>query len=81
MIDLAVMGAQGGRESELADKVKQGYAQGLTNDNMLAVPLLTAAYNGFPRTLNMRGALAVAIADVKETAKTTVTMQIGNPLF
>lgn len=81
LIDLAVIDAQGGRESELADKVKQGYAQGLTNDNMLAVPLLTAAYNGFPRTLNMRGALAAAIADAANTAKTTVTMQIGNPVM
>ncbi len=81
LIDLAVMDAQGGRESELAEKIAAGYASGLTADNMLAVPLLTAPYNGFPRTLNMRNALSAAIDAAKTavTEKTTVTMQIGNP--
>ena len=83
LIDLAVMDAQGGRESELAGKIAEGYAAGLTKDNMLAVPLLTAPYNGFPRTLNMRNALSAEIdaAEVAEAAKTTVTMQIGSPVM
>ncbi|MDO5397402.1 MAG: stalk domain-containing protein [bacterium] len=81
LIDLAVMGAQGGRESELAGKISEGYAAGLTKDNMLAVPLLTAPYNGFPRTLNMRNALSAEIDAAAETAKTTVTMQIGSPVM
>lgn len=81
LIDLAVMTAQGGRESELAEKIAEGYAAGLTKDNMLAVPLLTAPYNGFPRTLNMRGSLAAEIENTQTigTEKTVVTMQIGNP--
>ncbi len=80
LIDFAVMGAQGGRESELAGKIAEGYSAGLTSDNMLAVPLLTAPYNGFPRTLNMRNALSAAIdaAKVATPTKTTVIMQIGN---
>lgn len=61
LIDLAVMVAQGGREAELAGKAAEGLAAGLTKDNMLAVPLLTAPYNGFPRTLNMRGGLSAAL--------------------
>lgn len=90
LIDLAVMDAQGGRENELEDKVREGYAAGLTKDNMLAVPLLTAPYNGFPRTLNMRGSLSAAVVDIDAIAeneqkpandKTTVTMQIGNPVM
>ncbi|MGN0162402.1 MAG: stalk domain-containing protein [Candidatus Ornithomonoglobus sp.] len=84
LIDLAVMGAQGGRENEFAGKISEGYAAGLTKDNMLAVPLLTAPYNAFPRTLNMRNALSAAIDAAKtaqETIKTTVTMQIGNPVM
>ena len=81
LIDLAVMDAQGGRESELAGKIAEGYVAGLTKDNMLAVPLLTAPYNGFPRTLNMRNALSAAIETAAETTKTTVTMQIGNPII
>lgn len=54
----------------------------LTADNMLAVPLLTAPYNGFPRTLNMRGAIASALENAQTTPateKTVVTMQIDNP--
>lgn len=83
LIDIAVMDAQGGRESEFAGKIAEGYAAGLTADNMLAVPLLTAPYNGFPRTLNMRNALSSEIDAVKSavTDKTTVTMQIGNPVM
>ena len=84
LIDLAVMDAQGGRESELAQKIAEGYAAGLTADNMLAVPLLTAPYNGFPRTLNMRNALSAAIDEAKtitDTEKTIVTMQIGNSVM
>lgn len=83
LIDLAVMDAQGGREGELAQKIAEGYAAGLTSDNMLAVPLLTAPYNGFPRTLNMRNALSAAIDAAKAavTDKTTVTMQIENPVM
>lgn len=61
LIDIAVMGAQGGREAELPGKVAEGLAAGLTKDNMLAVPLLIAPYNGFPRTLNMRGGLSAAL--------------------
>jgi len=81
LIDLAVMTAQGGRESELAEKVAEGCVARLTKDNMLAVPLLTAPYNGFPRTLNMRGSLAAEFENTQtaETEKTVVTMQIGNP--
>lgn len=66
LIDLAVMDAQGGRESEVPAKVAEGFAAGLTKDNMLAVPLLTAPYNGFPRTLNMRSAIASAVDTMEE---------------
>lgn len=82
LIDLAVMDAQGGRETEISTKIAEGYSAGLTADNMLAVPLLTAPYNGFPRTLNMRGAIAAEIENAQATPdveKTVITMQIDNP--
>ncbi len=81
LIDLAVMDAQGGRESEVPAKVQEGLSAGLTKDNMLAVPLLTVQYNGFPRTLNMRSAIAAVEENTTAsvTDKTTVTMQIDNP--
>lgn len=85
LIDLAVIDAQGGRETEIPQKMAEGFAAGLIKDNMLAVPLLTAPYNGFPRTLNMRGAISAveetAVVENKadNTTKTTITMQVGNP--
>lgn len=77
LIYLAVMAAQGGREDELTEKIAEGYKAGLSSDSMIAVPLLTAPYNGFPRTLNMRNALSAALDTSKETneeTKTTITM-------
>lgn len=65
LIDLAVMDAQGGRENQVPAKIAEGFEAGLTKDNMLAVPLLTAPYNGFPRTLNMRGAIASAVEAIE----------------
>lgn len=85
LIDIAVMSAQGGRESEIPSKVSEGLDAGLTKDNMLAVPLLLAPYNGFPRTLNMRASLSSALEDNDtqsgQEIKTTVTMTIGNPIM
>ena len=47
---------------------------------MLAVPILLAPYNGFPRTLNMRASLSSALEDNDtqsgQKIKTTVTMTI-----
>ncbi len=83
LIDIAVMTAEGGREDEIPAKVAESLAAGNTADMMLAVPLLTAPYNGFPRTLNMRGTLAAAIEETTSDAaeNTTITMQIGNPVM
>ena len=85
LIDIAVMSAQGGRESEIPSKVSEGLDAGLTKDNMLAVPLLLAPYNGFLRTLNMRASLSSALEDNDtqsgQEIKTTVTMTIGNPIM
>lgn len=81
LINLAVMDAQGGRESELEEKVAEGIKAGLKSENMLAVPLLTAAYNGFPRTLNFRGALAAIDTDSlsdENKENITIKLQIGN---
>ncbi len=83
LIDLAVMAAQGGRESEIPAKVAESLAAGNSEDAVLAVSLLNAPYNGFPRTLNMTSAVSSALENIDnnagETARTTVTMQIGNP--
>ncbi|MCD8049165.1 MAG: carboxymuconolactone decarboxylase family protein [Clostridia bacterium] len=83
LIDIAVMTAEGGREDEIPAKVAESLAAGNTADTMLAVPLLTAPYNGFPRTLNMRGTLAAALSESAEsvTESMTITMQIGNPVM
>lgn len=91
LIDLAVMAAQGGRETDIPKVVAQSLAAGNTADAMLAIPLLTAPYNGFPRTLNMTASLTSAIAAAQEDTqstqqtpaqvRTTITMQIGNPVM
>lgn len=96
LITLSVMGAQGGREADIPGVVEESLAAGNTADQMYAIPLLTAPYNGFPRTLNMTSSLTSAIAaaqsgaeqgtpaedDVQDTTeRTTVTMQIGNAVM
>lgn len=91
LIDLAVMTAQGGREADISGTVAQSLAAGNTADAMLAIPLLTAPYNGFPRTLNMTSSLTAAITEAQEgtqnvpqtptEGRTMVTMQIGNPVM
>lgn len=94
LITLSVMTAQGGREADIPETVAESLAAGNTADQMLAIPLLTAPYNGFPRTLNMTSSLTSAIAEAQtaqtETpegdgqtaeARTTVTMRIGDPVM
>ena len=53
LITLSVMTAQGGREDDIPKIVEESLANGNTPDSMLAIPLLTAPYNGFPRTLDV----------------------------
>lgn len=91
LIDLAVMTAQGSRETDIPGAVAQSLAAGNTADAMYAIPLLTAPYNGFPRTLNMTSSLTSAIAEAQEglqntpqnpeQVRTTITMQIGSPVM
>lgn len=76
------MAAEGGREAEIPAKVAENLDAGNTGNMMLAVPLVCVPYNGFPRTLNMRGAISSALAEQKEAEENTViTMQIGNPVM
>jgi alkylhydroperoxidase/carboxymuconolactone decarboxylase family protein YurZ len=79
IIDLALLGAEGGRETDITKKVAENLSAGNTADMMLAMPLLCAPYNGFPRTLNMMSAVNAALAEIQETEETIITMQIGNP--
>lgn len=96
LIALSVMTAQGGREDDIPKIVEESLANGNTPDSMLAIPLLTAPYNGFPRTLNMTSSLTSAIGEAQtddtqstpasdgnqNTAEhTTVTMQVGNSVM
>ncbi|MCH5213268.1 MAG: carboxymuconolactone decarboxylase family protein [Oscillospiraceae bacterium] len=95
LIDLTVIGAQGGREAEVADNLAANTAAGNTSDTMLAAALLCTPYNGYPRTLNITGAINSAVAAASETPiptaetptpaqvadEVTITMQIGNPVM
>ena len=85
LIDIAVMTAQGGREADIPETVAQSFAAGNTADAMLAIPLLTAPYNGFPRTLNMTSSLTSAIEAIESGGSAgetdTITMQIGSPVM
>lgn len=80
LIELAVMDAQGGREREVPAKISEGFAAGLSKDNMLAVPLLTAPYNGFPRTLNMRSAISSAVIAAEEAINSPSVTINGNKI-
>lgn len=79
LIDLALLGAEGGREADVAKTVAENLSAGNTADMMLAMPLLCVPYNGFPRTLNMMNAVNAALADIQEAEETIITMQIGSP--
>lgn len=94
LIDISVMAAQGGRESEIPEKVAENLAAGNEGDAMLAAVLLSVPYNGFPRTLNATAAISAALEDETtqdeledETTqdvlseKPTVTMQVGNAVM
>lgn len=79
LIDLALLGAEGGREAEVPAAVAENLSVGNTADGMLAMALLCTPYNGYPRTLNMMSAVNGALAEASETENIVITMQIGNP--
>ncbi len=82
LIDLTVMAAQGGREDEVPANYAANIVAGNTADTMLAAALLCTPYNGFPRTLNIMSAINSAVnAAPTQTGRTTVTMQINNPVM
>ena len=67
LIDLTVIGAEGGREAEVADNLAANIAAGNTSDTMLAAALLCTPYNGYPRTLNITGAINSAVTAAAAT--------------
>lgn len=85
LINISVMAAQGGRESEIPAKVAENLAAGNEGDSMLAAVLLSVPYNGFPRTLNATAAISSALEDENTqeelSEKPTVTMQVGSAVM
>ena len=79
LIDLALLGAEGGRESDIPDAVQENITAGNTADTMLAMSLLCTPYNGFPRTLNLMSAVNDAVQNNTSQTPTVITIQIGNP--
>ncbi len=79
LIDLALLGAEGGRESEILDAVQENINAGNTADTMLAMSLLSTPYNGFPRTLNLMSAVNDAVQNNTSQTPNVITIQIGNP--
>lgn len=79
LIDLALLGAEGGREADVPAAVAENLSAGNTADMMLAMSLLCTPYNGYPRTLNIMSAINSALAEVSKASDIVITMQIGNP--
>lgn len=76
LVDLILLGAEGGRESDVPAVVAENLSAGNTADMMLAAIYLCTPYNGFPRTLNIVNAVNSALENAESI---TITMQIGNP--
>lgn len=57
LVNLAILGAQGGKDDEISELYKKNIQEGISKDQMLAVALLCTPYNGFPRTLNFTACL------------------------
>ncbi len=81
LIDLMLLGAEGGRETDIPAAVSANLAAGNTADTMLASALLCTPYNGFPITLNLMSAINSALADNAnaEQEPIVIAMQIGSP--
>lgn len=79
LVDLALLGAEGGRETEVPAVVAENLSADNTADVMLAMSLLCTPYNGYPRTLNIMSAINSALAEISETENIVITMQIGSP--
>ena len=81
LIDLALLGAEGGREADIPAAVQENLSVGNTADTMLAMSLLCTPYNGFPRTLNLMSAVNAALAEtsVETESEIVISMQIGEP--
>ena len=81
MVDLMLLGAEGGRETEVPAAVSKNLSSGNTADMMRAAVLLCTPYNGYPRTLNIMGAINSALTETSKSEETVITMQIGNPIM
>ena len=81
MVDLMLLGAEGGREAEVPAAVSKNLSSGNTADMMRAAVLLCTPYNGYPRTLNIMGAINSALTETSKSEETVITMQIGNPIM
>lgn len=83
LINLALLGAEGGREADIPAAVQENISAGNTADTMLAMALLCTPYNGFPRTLNLMTAINSALAESagEDDASVVITMQIGEPMM
>lgn len=81
MVDLMLLGAEGGRETEVPAAVSKNLSLGNTADMMRAAVLLCTPYNGYPRTLNIMGAINSALTETSKSEETVITMQIGNPIM
>ena len=81
LIDLALLGAEGGREADILAAVQENLSAGNTADTMLAMSLLCTPYNGFPRTLNLMSSVNSALAEAPAEAENeiVISMQIGEP--
>lgn len=80
IVDLMLLGAEGGREAEVPAVVAKNLSSGNTADMMRAAVLLCTPYNGYPRTLNIMDALNSALTETSKSEETVITMQIGNPI-
>ncbi|MDO5398163.1 MAG: flavodoxin [bacterium] len=80
IVDLMLLGAEGGREAEVPAAVSKNLSSGNTADMMRAAVLLCTPYNGYPRTLNIMGAINSAL-ETSKSEETVITMQIGNPVM
>lgn len=79
LVDLALLGAQGGREADVPAAVTKALNAGNSREDLLAAMLLCTPYNGFPRTLNIMGAINAALTEIPQTENIVITMQINNP--
>lgn len=74
LIELALLGAEGGRESDISAAVQTNLSAGNTADTMLATSLLCTPYNGFPRTLNLMSAVNSALAESSEQTDDSICL-------